>query len=60
MSTHQHILNELFLHFDKMKVIIDKYPNAIKILENEETGCCLDVNLDLIEIHPEEKHLVQE
>jgi hypothetical protein len=29
--------------------------NAIQIL-NKEDGCHLEVNLDLIEIHPKEEH----
>jgi hypothetical protein len=35
---------------------MDKYPNAIQILNNKEDGCHLDVNLDLIEILPKEEH----
>ena len=56
MLTHQDILNELCFHFDKIKILMDKYPNAIQIL-NKEDGCNLEVNLDLIEIPLEEEHL---
>lgn len=58
MLTHQDILNELVLHFDKIKSLMDKYPNAIHILNNDEDGYHLDVNLSLIEIPPEEEHQV--
>lgn len=56
MLTRQDILNELCLHFDKIKILMDKYPNAIQILNNEENGCHLVVNIDFIEILPEEEH----
>jgi hypothetical protein len=55
MPTTQDILDELIFHFDKVTAIMDKYPNAIQIL-NKEDGCHLEVNLDLIEIHPKEEH----
>lgn len=55
MPTTQEVLDELFLHFDKIKSLMDKYPNAIHILNNEEDGCHLEVNLSLIEILPQEE-----
>ena len=57
MQTQQEILEKLFFHFDKINSIMDKFPNAIKIIESEETKYSLFIDLDLIEIHPEEKHL---
>jgi hypothetical protein len=54
MPTTQEVLDELIFHFDKVTALMDKYPNAIQILNNEEHGLYLDVNLDLIEILPKE------
>ena len=54
MQTTQDILDELIFHFDKVTALMDKYPKAIQILNNEEHGLYLDVNLDLIEILPKE------
>lgn len=58
MQTTQDILDELIFHFDKVTALMRKYPNAIQILNNEEYGLSLDVNLSLIEIPPEEEHQV--
>lgn len=58
MITHQDILNELILHFDKIKSLMDKYLNAIQILNNKEDECHLEVNLSLIEILPQKEHQV--
>ena len=57
MQTKQEILDKLFFHFDEINFIMDKYPNSVKIVENEETGYSLFIDLDLIEILPEVKHL---
>lgn len=54
MPTTQEVLDELIFHFDKVTALMLKYPNAIQILNNEEHGLYLDVNLDLIEILPKE------
>ncbi|SDG95325.1 hypothetical protein SAMN04488062_103186 [Flavobacterium omnivorum] len=56
MQTTQDILDELIFHFDKVTALMDKYPNAIQILNNEEYGLSLDVNLSLIEIYPREEY----
>lgn len=58
MQTTQDILDKLIFHFDKVTALMRKYPNAIQILNNEEYGLSLDVNLSLIEIPPEEEHQV--
>ena len=58
MPTTQDNLDELIFHFDKVTALMDKYPKAIQILNNEEHGLSLDVNLDLIEITPKEEHQV--
>ena len=59
MPTTQEVLDELIFHFDKVTALMLKYPNAIQILNNEEHGLYLDVNLYLIEILPQEEHQVQ-
>ena len=58
MPTTQEVLDELIFHFDKVTALMLKYPNAIQILNNEEHGLSLDVNLDFIEIPPKEEHQV--
>ena len=58
MQTTQDILDELIFHFDKVTALMLKYPKSIQILNNEEHGLSLDVNLDLIEIPPKEEHQV--
>lgn len=60
MQTHQDILNELAFHFAKIKSLMDKYPDAIQILNNDQDGYHLDVNLSLIEILSEEERQNQE
>ena len=37
---------------------MDKYLNAIQILNNKEDECHLEVNLSLIEILPQKEHQV--
>lgn len=50
MPTHQEILNELSTHFDKVKALMDKYPNAIEILWTKDTGYFFVVDIDLLDV----------
>lgn len=43
------VLEEVFLHFDKLKKVIDKHPNAFSFIYTKDTGYTLSIDLDLIE-----------
>jgi len=55
MAYVQSILNEVVLHFDKLKKVIDKHPDAFKLAYIKDDGYTLFTDLDLIEIPPNEE-----
>lgn len=53
MPAPQDILNELFSYTDKIRLLMNKYPNAIHIFEDKEFGFRIEVNIGLLEIPQE-------
>ncbi|WP_163407136.1 hypothetical protein [Flavobacterium ajazii] len=49
MPYTQSIVEEACLHFDKLKEVMDKHPNAFQMEYIKEDGYVLSINLDLIE-----------
>lgn len=50
----QSILNEAISHFDKLKEVMNKHPNAFSINYSGDEGYILSIDLDLIETPPTE------
>ncbi|CAM3162220.1 hypothetical protein [Flavobacterium frigoris] len=59
MPTPQDILNKLLFHFDNIKDLMDKYPDAIHIFKDKEYVYRLEVNIDLLEIPPDGDSLIE-
>ena len=56
MSKINDIMDEITSSFNQLKVIMDKYPDAVKVRYDKETGHFLVIDLDLI-INPlKEEH----
>lgn len=55
MACTQSVIEEVILHFDKLKEVMDKYPHAFNLIFKEEGGYILSLDFDLIETPQKEE-----